>query len=113
MSDLRFYMDENVPTAVAEQLVRHGIDAVSVKNLAALGDSDINHLRRATEMGRMLCTYDADFIRIAAQELNLSGIAFAQQYQTNVGSWVKALRALHARMTAEEAVGQVVFLSLK
>jgi hypothetical protein len=113
LSEVRFYWDENVPTAVAEQLVRQGIDAVSVKNLRHLGDSDINHLRRATEMGRMLCTYDADFLQINAQEVNHAGIAFAQQFQTTIGSWVKALRALHARMSAEDAIGQVVYLSLK
>ena len=66
MTQLRFYLDENISKTVAEQLSYHKIDAVSVHGLELLGDSDINHLRRATEMGRMLCTHDEDFFALVA-----------------------------------------------
>ncbi len=59
---IRFYLDENVPVAVAAQLQRRGVDAVTVRDLGFLGDSDRNHLVRATSLGYVLCTNDADYV---------------------------------------------------
>jgi predicted nuclease of predicted toxin-antitoxin system len=113
LSEIRFYLDENIDKAVTEQLLRWGIDAVSVHTLELRGDSDINHLQRATDMGRALCTHDQDFTRLAAENTEHAGIVFAQQYQASVGGWVRSLRALHARMSAEEIRGMLIFVSLK
>ena len=112
-TELRFYLDENVPTAVAEQLRLNGIDAISVHDLEQLGDADLNHLQRATSMGRVLCTHDQGFLRLAAEGNEHAGIAFASQYQATIGGWVRELRSLHARLTAGEIVGQVVYLAMK
>lgn len=113
MTELRFHIDENVPTAVAEQLTLGGVDAISVRNLDHLGDTDLNHLQRATSMGRVLCTHDRDFLRIASEMTDHAGIAFAPQYESTIGGWVRALRDLHGIMSAEQVVGQVVYLSLR
>jgi hypothetical protein len=40
-----------------------------------------------------------------------AGIIFAQQQKATIGGWVREIRALHARLHAEDVVGQVVFLS--
>lgn len=113
MSKLRFYLDENVPIAVAEQLSLLDIDVVSARSQDQLGDTDINHLQRATEMGRVLCTYDQDFLRIASQNVSHARIAFALQYGATIGGWVRALRGLHAQLSAEAIVNQVKYLSLR
>ena len=52
---IRYYLDENVPVAVAAQLHNRGIDAVTVRDLRLFGDSDSNHLQRAADMQRVLC----------------------------------------------------------
>ena len=96
-----------MPTAVADQLLVHGIDAVSARTLDQLGDTDINHLQRATRIGRVLCTHDQDFLRMANEVVEHAGIAFAQQYEASIGGWVRALRALHTGVSAEDAVGRV------
>lgn len=62
LSDIRFYFDESVELAVSEQLRASGFDTVSAHSLDQLGDDDDSHLQRATDMGRALCTYDADFL---------------------------------------------------
>ena len=113
MSKVRFYTDENVSTDVAEQLKLNMIDAISVRDVAQLGDEDVNHLQRATRLGCVFWTHDQDFLRLAAEGVEHAGIAFAPQYQATIGGWVRDLRALHARITAEEAVGQIFYLSLK
>lgn len=64
MSEIRFYLDENMNPAIAEQLAKSDIDVVTVRDIEQLGDRDINHLQRATEMGRVLCTHDTDFLKL-------------------------------------------------
>jgi Domain of unknown function (DUF5615) len=113
LTEIRFYLDENVNVEIAVQLRKHGIDVVTVRDLELLGDEDPNHLQLATELGRVLCTHDQDFPRMSAKGIAHSGIGFAQQYGATIGGWVKALRNLHATKTAEEMKGQIVFLSVK
>lgn len=113
MSEIRFYLDENMPPAIAKQLLSDGIDAITVRDLDELGDSDTNHLQRATQLGRALCTHDADFLRLDSEGIDHAGIVFISQYRTSIGAIVKALRELHKNVTAEEINGQVEFLNTK
>lgn len=64
-------------------------------------------------MGRILCTYDQDFLRLATEIPNHSGIIFAQQQKASIGGWVREIRVLHAENQAEDLVGQVIFLSMR
>lgn len=113
MSKIRYYIDENVQVAVAAQLVQQGIEAVSAKTLEKLGDSDTNHLQRATEHGYVLCTYDQDFLKLHAEGIQHAGIVFAEQYQATIGGWVKRLVQLYKETSAEDMIGQVKFISVK
>jgi len=106
-------MDENVDPEIAVQLVRIGIEVVTVRDLQLLGDTDLNHLKRATEMGSVLCTHDSDFLRMHNEDNDHAGIAFGQHYGSTIGGWVKALRNLYDTKSAEEMIGQVEFLSVK
>jgi hypothetical protein len=77
VSELRFYLDENVPTEVGRQLRSSGIDAVTARDLGRLGERDTNHLQSAAAQSRMLCTHDQDFLRLAAEGVEHAGIAFS------------------------------------
>ena len=107
---IRFYLDENVEAAVAEQLRLRGIDVVTARELGVLGDSDKNHLARATEMRRVLCTYDADFLRLASVGISHAGIIFGRWAAHGVGEWVKALALIHAVYTPEDMENHVEYL---
>jgi predicted nuclease of predicted toxin-antitoxin system len=113
LSELRFYFDENVQVAVSEQLRRAGFDVVSAHDLGTLGEEDTKHLQRATEMGRVLCTYDDDFLALANQGFEHAGIVFAQHEKTSIGDWVREIRSLYAAITAEQAQGQVFYVRTK
>jgi predicted nuclease of predicted toxin-antitoxin system len=78
-ADIRFYLDENMQVAIAEQLGRRGIDVVTARDLHQLGDDDANHLERATKMGRVLSTHDSDYIDLATAGTQHAGIIFGQQ----------------------------------
>ena len=113
MSEIKFYFDESIELDVSKQLAAGGLDVVSAHGLETLGDQDASHLERATAMGRVLCTYDADFLRLSKSITNHAGIIYAKQQKGSIGGWVRELRAIHARLTAEQAQNQVIFLSLQ
>jgi predicted nuclease of predicted toxin-antitoxin system len=113
LTGLTYYFDESVELVISLQLKEYNLDVVSAHSLSQLGDSDVNHLQRATQMGRVLCTYDSDFLRLAAENSEHAGIVFAQQEKMSIGSWIHGLRSFHSRLSAEEVYGQVLYLSMK
>lgn len=107
-SDIRLYFDESVQVAVAEQMRQRGVDAVTARDLGVLGDKDINHLRRAGEMGRVLCTFD--FLRLHAEGISHAGIVIAQHFDTTVGDWVRGLELLCGVLMADEMKDHIEYL---
>lgn len=99
---VRYYLDENVQVVIAEQLTRRGIDVLTVRDLGLLGDEDINHLQRATELGRVLCTHDADYVEMAVSGVEHAGIVIGKQYKHTIGDWVNFLELVHGVYEAEE-----------
>ena len=87
-ADIRFYLDENVPVAVAAQLRRRGIAVLTARDLETLGESDESHLQRAAAMGAVFCTHDADIIDLVAQGFLHAGVVFGQQHEHGIGDWV-------------------------
>jgi hypothetical protein len=110
LTDLRFYFDESVDLAVSEQLTRAGLDVVSAHSLDRLGDKDPQHLQRATKMGRVLCTCDADFVAMAQESIEHSGIVFGAMQRYTIGDWIRYIRRLHAAKTADDVRGLVFYL---
>ena len=99
---VRFYPDENVQIAIAEQLKRRGIDVITVRALGLLGDEDVNHLERATQEGRVLCTHDTDYADLAAAGKEHAEIVFGQQHKRSIGEWVAFLELVHGVYDADE-----------
>ncbi len=110
MSACKYYFDESVELAVSTQLQAQGFDVVSVHSLGTLGETDIVHLQKATEMGRILCTYDSDFLRLAVAGHDHAGIVYAPRQKIGIGGWIRGIRALHGSLDAEDAINQVFYL---
>ncbi len=110
MATVRFYLDENVQLSIAEQLRRHEIEVVTVRELGTLGDEDVMHLERATAMGFVLCTHDTDYYALAMAEIPHAGIVIGQAEIHRVGDWVKGLVLVHAVYNAQEMHNRVEFL---
>ena len=109
-ADIRYYLDENVPVVIADQLRRKGIDVITVRDIGRLGDSDENHLQRAAAMERVLCTHDQDFLRMAAADAEHMGIVFGIQDLHTVGDWVRGLELIHAILTDEDMKNHIEYL---
>ena len=107
---IRLYLDENLSPTIAEQLKLRRIDAVSVRDLGTLGDSDENHLERAIQLGRVLVTSDVDFLRLAAEGINHAGIVFGVQEEHSLGDWVRKLELICFVYSQTEFVNHVEYL---
>jgi len=103
---IRFYIDENLSPEIATQLRLSGIDIIR----GSLGADDPAHLERATDMGRVVCTADDDFIKLAAQGIEHAGIIWGEQDDRSIGDWVKYLRLVHAVQSAEEMINTINYV---
>lgn len=110
MAELRFYLDENLPIAIAAQLLSRGVVVATVRDLGLLGDTDANHLTRAARMGYVLCTYDSDYIALAKQGIVHAGIIIGQAERHWVGEWVNGLTLYHTVYGSEEMLNRLEFL---
>ena len=61
-------------------------------------------------MGRVVCTEDRDFLRLAASGVEHAGIIRGRQWVRGIGEWVKYLRLIHAVYTAEEMRNTVLYV---
>lgn len=107
---LRFYRDENLPVEIARQLRSRGVDAVTVRDLGYLSDTDSNHLERATTLGCVLCTYDTDFVGLALQGFSHAGIVVGHPERHYIGAWVTFLELMDAVLSDTDMVGRVEYL---
>jgi predicted nuclease of predicted toxin-antitoxin system len=103
-------LDENIQIVVADQLRRRGIEEVTVRDLDALSDSDINHLQRATEMGYVLCTHDTDFVQLAVDGYQHVGIVIGIANKHTIGDWVRGSDLAHAVYNSDDMINRVEYL---
>jgi predicted nuclease of predicted toxin-antitoxin system len=59
-SQIRFLLDEHIPSAVAAGLARRGIDVLTVQEVGRSGFEDSEQLQFATENNRVVVTFDRD-----------------------------------------------------
>ncbi len=108
---IAFYFDASVQVAIAEQLKRKGIDAITARDIRKLRDSDPSHLRRATAQNRELVTHDDDFVKLARRGAAHAGIVFVPREHRNIGVVVKGLTAYWQAIDKDAARNLVWFLS--
>ena len=113
MADLsiRFYLDELMPVAIAEQLNQKGIDTITVKDLGLQGKSDDYQLQLANEMQRVLCTMDDDHIQLFIDGKEHWGIVFASRKdRKSIGTWVRFLEWMHRTYTRQDMRNHIEYL---
>lgn len=85
-ANLCFYLDEQLDVEIARQLAGRGIDVLTVRDLRSFGESDMQQLNRAIQMGRVICTNDRHFIQLASAGIKHCGIVFGQQDKHYIGT---------------------------
>ena len=113
---LAVYMDVHVTAAVTEGLRRKLLDVRTAQGDAAGQLSDEELLERATTLGSVLLTQDADFLEITARwqqrSIPLSGVLFAPQ-GTPIGWVIEDAELCLAGFNADEFRNRLVHLPLQ
>lgn len=109
MEQIRFYLDEHIPSAVADGLRRRGVNVLTVQNAGRSGLSDSEQLSFAHHEQRVLVTMDSDFLVIASRAFIHSGIAYANP-RSSVGELIRAIVLLHDVLTPADMQNQVEYL---
>jgi len=114
---LRYYMDVHVPAAITEGLRRRGIDVLTSQDDGTRRATDEDLLSRATELGRVLVSQDADLLTIAARwqvtSLEFSGLIFAPQRGASIGRYIDDLELIAACCEESELASTVQHLPLE
>jgi hypothetical protein len=91
---LRLYADECVSARIVAGLRRRRIDIVTAADERLLSAPDEQHLERATDLGRVIVTFDRDFLVIVNGLLDgggsFPGLIFVQP-RASIGKAVRGI----------------------
>ena len=113
---VRFYFDVHVLGAAYEQLHARGIDVLRAQddNHEEAADSEL--LDQATELGRVIVTFDQDFLAEAYSRQHsrseFAGVIFGHEYHVSIGQMVEDLTLIAECMEQHELENHVLFLPL-
>jgi hypothetical protein len=114
---LTIYMDVHIPAAITDGLRRNHVDVLTSQEDHTRTAEDEDLLVRATSLGRLLFTYDEDFLTIAAawqhSSKHFPGILFAAQTGMSIGRTIADIQLIAEVCSPEEIADQVVYLPLK
>ena len=110
------YMDEHLPSAITVGLKSRGIDVLTALEDGHTGDPDADLLRRATALGRVVVTFDVDFLReasiLANAHENFAGVIYMNPNTITLGQILFDLETICIAGTAEEIANTVLRLPL-
>jgi predicted nuclease of predicted toxin-antitoxin system len=107
---VRYYLDEHVDPAVAHALRRLGIDVLTTAEAGRLSDDDSAQLAFATTEGRVMVTFDRDYLDRHSVGTPHAGIAFAWPTRRSIGYLVQALELIHGVYTADDMLCRLEYL---
>jgi predicted nuclease of predicted toxin-antitoxin system len=90
--------------AVAVGLRRHGIKVVTTVELGIRRSPDIVQLQVAMESGRVMVTFDPDFLDIHDTGQPHAGIVYLGRHNRRIGQFIDCLRITHSILSAEDMV---------
>ena len=109
MEQIRFYLDEHIPGAVAEGLRRRGVDVLTVQKAGRASLADSEQLSFALRERRVMVTMDADFLILARQGILHSGIAYAGP-TASIGEMIRSIMLLYDVLDPSDMANHVEFL---
>jgi hypothetical protein len=113
---LRLYFDHNVPRLIAQRLRLRGIDVLTALEDGTDRLPDPELLDRATRLGRVLVSMDADLVIEAERRqtagIEFAGIVFARQ-RLPIGRLIEELEVVAGASEPEELRGVLIYLPLR
>lgn len=109
MEQIKFYLDEHIPNAVARGLRHRGVDVLTVQDSGRSGLSDPKQLAFALSEQRMMITMDSDFLILASQQVAHAGIAYVSPTRS-IGDLIGSVMLLYDVLTPDDVKNHVEFL---
>lgn len=114
MASLKVYTDEDIDVAVSKALRLRGVKASSTLESKNLGCTDLQQLEHAASQKAVLLTHNiSDFARIHYETIASGnhhyGIILAKQL--SVGTIIKSILGLASKLTEEEMIDRLEYLS--
>jgi hypothetical protein len=107
---VRYYFDEHIDPAVARGLRRRAIDVLTTQDAGHLGWDDPEQLNFATREGRVIVTFDVDYIIHHNAGIHHAGIAWAPETKYSIGQLISCLTLLHTVYTADDILNNLEYL---
>jgi predicted nuclease of predicted toxin-antitoxin system len=113
---LLLYFDHQFPRPVAIQLRLRSVDVLTAEQDGAARTRDPALLDRATSLGRVLVTADADLLAEASMRQRtgviFAGVIYVHQLDLAIGRCVADLELIAKATGPEEVANQVTYLPL-
>lgn len=109
MEQIKFYLDEHIPNAVARGLRRRRVEVLTVQDAGRSGLSDPEQLAFALSEQRMLITMDSDFLILVSQRVTHAGIAYVSPTRS-IGELIGSVMLLYDVLTPDDVKNHVEFL---
>ena len=113
---INLYMDHNVPQAITDGLRLRGVDVLTAYEDGAHRLPDSELLDRATELGRVMFSQDADLLREAQQRQqsgsSFCGVIFAHQRRVSIKKCIEDLELITLAGTPEDLADRVEYLPI-
>ena len=107
---VKFFLDQNVHHSVAGPLRLAGIDVVTAYEVGRCGFEDPDQLVFAETEGRVIVTYDQDYLVLHAAGHSHAGIAWTPATKYSIGELAEMLETLHGVYTATDMKNHLEYL---
>lgn len=107
---IRFHLDEDVNPVIARELRKRGIDVTTSQEAGLLGTADGEQIAFALANDRVLVTHDNDHLRLHAQGVAHSGIAYCHRQKYRLGNLLGCLELLWESCEPGDLTGHVEYL---
>lgn len=108
------YMDAHVPWPLTNGLRQRGVGVITAQEDGTDSIEDIELLQQATALGRVLFTYDSDFLRAAAmlqsRSIPFTGIVILRGEGVDLGQCLDDLELIGKAYDSHDILNLVEFL---
>ncbi|MBI5215516.1 MAG: DUF5615 family PIN-like protein [Ignavibacteriae bacterium] len=106
---IKFYLDENLATAIAKGLRRRNIEVLTAGDAGMLQRTDDEQLAYATQIGSTLVTQDQDFMVLHKSAPRHEGIVYITRPHT-IGEIIEGLHLIAEALSPDDMKNHIEFL---
>jgi predicted nuclease of predicted toxin-antitoxin system len=107
---IRLYFDQHMQGAVVHGLRLRGMDVLTAQDAGRCGLSDQDQLAFAAAEGRVMVTFDSDYLALHRSDTPHEGIAWCPATKHSVGELIRFLLLLHAVMDRDAMRNHVEYI---